>query len=127
MPPQRCPPQFVVSGSPPSDFLLDLKLPQGRDHMGDRLLRSGRNTDGLGPCRAQSDCAADRERQATPAAFRAARTRAGVIGAVRIRTPVASKKAFATAAGAATVTGSPTPAAKGVFAYVSHWTTIGVT
>ena len=50
----------------------------------------------------------------TFAAFSAARTRAGVNGAVRIRTPVASKNAFATAAAAATATGSPTPAAKGV-------------
>ena len=51
---------------------------------------------------------------ATPAAFSAARTRAGVNGAVRIRTPVASKNAFAIAAAAATVTGSPTPRVLGV-------------
>ena len=46
-------------------------------------------------------------------------------GAVYIRTPVASKKAFATAAGDVIATGSPTPPAKLSFAL--HWTTIGVT
>ena len=39
---------------------------------------------------------------ALPASFSAARTKAGVNGAVRIRTPVASKNALAIAAGTAT-------------------------
>ena len=44
-----------------------------------------------------------------PAAFSTARTRAGVIGASRMRTPVASKNAFATAAGTGDSAGSPEP------------------
>src|SRR5262249_11781182 len=59
---------------------------------------------------------------ATPAAFSVARTRAGVSGAVRIRTPVASKKAFAIAAGIESLTGSPIP-----IGGPGRWTTTGVT
>src|SRR5262245_43558393 len=62
-----------------------------------------------------------------PAALSAARTRAGVNGAVRMRTPVASKNALAMAAGVATTPSSPMPAAYGFSEYVSHWITIGVT
>ena len=47
--------------------------------------------------------------QAVPAAFSVARTRAGVIGALRILTPVASKNAFAIAAPMLAVGGSPEP------------------
>ena len=47
---------------------------------------------------------------ATPAAFSAARTRTGVNGGVRIRTPVASKNALAIAAGGPTTPSSPKPA-----------------
>ena len=43
------------------------------------------------------------------AALSVARTRAGVIGASRMRTPVASKNAFAIAAGTGQVGGSPEP------------------
>ena len=50
-------------------------------------------------------------RQATPAAFSVARTFAAVIGASRMRTPVASKNAFATAEPGGTVGGSPAPVA----------------
>ena len=44
-----------------------------------------------------------------PAALSTARTRPGVIGASRMRTPVASKNAFATAAGTGDSAGSPEP------------------
>ena len=44
-----------------------------------------------------------------PAAASTARTRPGVIGASRMRTPVASKNAFATAAGHRRSAGSPEP------------------
>ena len=44
-----------------------------------------------------------------PAALSTARTRAGVIGASRMRTPVASKNALATAAGTGDSAGSPEP------------------
>src|SRR5262249_11243575 len=43
------------------------------------------------------------------AAFSTCRTRAGLIGALRMRTPVASKKAFAIAAPTLVVGGSPDP------------------
>ena len=52
-----------------------------------------------------------------------ARTVAGVIGAVVIRTPVASKKAFAIAAGTGTEGGSPAP----VEARSSRWTIVVLT
>ena len=58
-----------------------------------------------------------------PAAFSVARTRAGVIGASRMRTPVASKNAFATAATVVAIGISPEP----VDISSSRWTTIGVT
>src|SRR6516225_1213426 len=45
----------------------------------------------------------------TPAAFRAPRTVAGLIGVWRMRAPVASKKAFAIAPAIAAVGGSPDP------------------
>src|SRR5262245_43057388 len=45
----------------------------------------------------------------TPAALSVARVRAGVIGASRMRTPVASKNAFAIAAGTAAIAASPAP------------------
>jgi len=73
-----------------------------------RLIRQAQ----LGP-RAEPELLDERD-YATPAAFNAARTRAGVSGAVRIRTPVASKNAFATAAAGETATGSPTPAVSGL-------------
>ena len=41
--------------------------------------------------------------------FSTARTRAGVIGIVRMRLPVASKNAFAIAAATGAVAGSPAP------------------
>jgi hypothetical protein len=49
--------------------------------------------------------------QAIPAALNAARTRAGVSGALRIRTPVASNSAFAIAAPTLVDGGSPEPLA----------------
>ena len=48
-------------------------------------------------------------RYVSAAALSTARTRAGVIGTWRIRTPVASKNAFAIAAGVGTAGGSPAP------------------
>ena len=45
----------------------------------------------------------------TPAAFNVARTRPGVIGHSCMRTPVASKNAFAIAPVSGHVTGSPEP------------------
>ena len=45
----------------------------------------------------------------TPAALSVARTRSAFIGVSRMRTPVASKNAFATAAPTGTWEGSPAP------------------
>src|SRR5262245_46656105 len=59
-------------------------------------------------CRAQSP-STDAGGYAAPAALSVARTRAGVIGASRMRSPVASKNALAMAAPVGTSVGSPEP------------------
>src|SRR5581483_892674 len=62
----------------------------------------------------------------TPAALSAARTRAGVIGASRIRTPVASKNAFAIAGAIGVVPGSSTPSGSLSVRCTSAFTTLGL-